>query len=419
MRKSWLLCVLLGTLAWGQAAPAAPPPGQPIPAQGTMMPQGSAAAPPDTSASVPDTAAVITVEGVCTPKPKPAVAGAKTAASAKATASAKTSASASAAADCKTVITKAEFETLLKGVTATPNPQVRRQLAGVLPRYIAMANQAQKQGLDKTPEVPEMVKFIKMQILSQALQRKVQQEAANVPDADVEAYYKNNQEAFEQFSVDRLFIPKAKQITNDATDASKDEKPTDDQLKAKQAAEKAKQDEAEQAMTKEGEDLRARAAAGEPFETLQKEAFAAAGMKIESPTVKLPAVRRTGLPAAHSAVFELKPGDVSQVITDSAGHYIYKVESKTAMPFDQAKAEIHNTLQTQRLKDITTKQNDSYKVVSNDAYFGPGPLSAPAPRLPNRMAPPQRPPTDAGPRAQPQTPPANQTPAQEPASKPN
>ena len=26
MRKSWLMCVLLGTLAWGQAAPSAPRP---------------------------------------------------------------------------------------------------------------------------------------------------------------------------------------------------------------------------------------------------------------------------------------------------------------------------------------------------------------------------------------------------------
>ena len=47
MRKSWLVCALLGTLAWGQAAPSAPSPAQP--------PQ----APADTSASVASDAAVI------------------------------------------------------------------------------------------------------------------------------------------------------------------------------------------------------------------------------------------------------------------------------------------------------------------------------------------------------------------------
>ena len=420
MRKSWLLCVLLGTLAWGQAAPGTAP-AQPSPIPGMAGPQSPAAAPVDTSASVPATAAVLTVEGVCPPKPRPAAAGAaKTATSAKTTTTAKTTAAATPAAGCKTIVTKGEFETLLKGVTATPNPQVRRQLGGVLPRFIAMSSQAQKEGLDKTPEFVEMVKFAKMQILTQALQRKIQAEAANVSETDIEAYYQKNQEAFEQFSVDRLFIPKAKQITNDAADDSKDEKPTDEQLKAKQAAEKAKQDDAEQAMSKEADELRARAAAGEAFETLQKEAFAAAGMKIESPTVKLPSVRRTGLPAAHAAIFELKAGDVSQVISDSAGHYIYKVESKSEIPLEQAKAEIRNTLQNQNMKDLTQKENDSYKPIPNEAYFGPGTLTGPpAPRLPNRMAPPQRPPTDAGPRAQPQTPPATQPPAQQPASNPN
>jgi len=49
---------------------------------------------------------------------------------------------------------------------------------------------------------------------------------------------------------------------------------------------------------------------------------------MDSPTVNLPAVRRTGLPPAHVAVFDLKVGEVSQVITDNGGHYIYKVVSK-------------------------------------------------------------------------------------------
>jgi hypothetical protein len=58
------------------------------------------------------------------------------------------------------------------------------------------------------------------------------------------------------------------------------------------------------------ESLRARAAAGEDFAKLQKEAFEAAGMKMDSPTVTMPKVRRTGLPPAHAAVFDLKVGEV-------------------------------------------------------------------------------------------------------------
>src|ERR1700741_4170381 len=71
MRMSWLVCVFVGTLAWGQAAQSAPP-AQPAPV------------PADTSASVPNDAAVLTITGVCE---SPAV---------------------SNSSDCKTVITKAQ-----------------------------------------------------------------------------------------------------------------------------------------------------------------------------------------------------------------------------------------------------------------------------------------------------------------------
>ena len=94
-------------------------------------------------------------------------------------------------------------------------------------------------------------------------------------------------------------------------------------------------------------------------------------MKIESPTVNLPNVRRTGLPPAHAAVFDLKAGDVSQVISDAGGHYIYKVNSKSQMPLDQAKNEIHSKLQNDRTREMMDKVNNSFKVDTNEAYLDP------------------------------------------------
>src|SRR3974377_452496 len=88
MRKSWLVCVLLGTLAWGQGAESAPPP---QPAQG---PGANQQTPVDTSASVPNDAAVLTITGVC---PSQGQAPA-----------------ANASADCKTVIPTAEFNRVPK-----------------------------------------------------------------------------------------------------------------------------------------------------------------------------------------------------------------------------------------------------------------------------------------------------------------
>src|SRR5450432_2197817 len=407
MRKSWLLCVLLGALAWGQAAPT-PPPAQPMQAP---------AAPPDRSASVPADAAVITVIGVCPATPKPTAPKAAAATSATAT---KAPVAKASSADCKTVITKAEFEKLANGVSPNITPQLKKQLANVLPRLIAMSTEAKKKGLDKSPRYEETVKFAKMQILTNELQRSIQEEGAKVPPGEIATYYKEHPDAFEQYNLDRIFVPRSKQDADDddKEGADKDAKLTEEQQKAKQEKEKAEQAEGEQAMSKLAESLRSRAAAGEDVMKLQKEAFDAAGMKIESPTVNLPKVRRTGLPPAHAAVFELKAGDVSQVITDSGGHYIYKVNSKDTLTLDQAKDEIHSTLQNQRTRELMDKLNGSFKVDTNEAYFGPGGVGTqpggpmggrpmPSPHAPTqRMAPSPTAPA-------PQTPP----PAQPPAAK--
>lgn len=444
MRKSSLMCVLLGTLAWGQAAPGAPPPVAAAPASPPAQAQAPAkpTPPPDLSASVPPTAAVITVNGVCPATPKPAAA--KNAAAAKpATGEKSAAAKKTPAPDCKTVITKAEFEKLANGVAPNITPQQKKQLAGILPKLIAMSTEAKKKGLDQTNQFKQTVEYAKMQILTQLLQKRIQEDAGKIKPEEVEAYYKANPEAFEQYNLDRLFVPRTKQPEpakeEEAKEEQKDEKKdanlTEEQKKAKEAEEKAKAEAKEAAekakneaneaeMTKLAEALRERAAKGEDFVKLQKEAFDAAGMKIESPTVNLPKVRRTGLPPAHAAAFDVKVGEVSQIISDTGGHYIYKMNSKEGLSFDQVKDEIHSKMQNERQRNALDKLNNSFKVETNEAYFGPptpggmpggGP---PPPRMPRpHMVPsPTTPQAPAQPPAQPPAAPA-QTPP--PAAKPN
>ena len=412
MRKSWLVCVLWGNLAWGQA-PMGPMP--PAPASAAQTP-GSGNKPPAPAAApvaenLPANAPVITITGFCPATPR--ATAAKTATGGKTAA-----VPAKKPADCKTVITRAEFEKIANGVSPTVTPQLKRQLANVLPRYMVMSEAAKAKGLDKTERFNETVKFAKMSILTQELQRSIQEEAAKVSPDAIEDYYKKNPEAYEQFSLDRLFIPRYKQPAAEGV-SEKEEKLTEEQQKAKEEADKAKQEQGEQEMSKLAEGLRSRAAAGEDFLTLQKEAFAAAGMKMESPTVNLPKVRRTGLPPAHATVFALKAGEVSQVISDNGGHYVYKVVSKEEVPLDQVKEEIHNTLKSQGLRDLMDKYQNSYKAENNPAYFGPaeqpGPRQMPPPRMPRPQgAPPAMPPPGQAP------PPAQNPPAQPPpAAKPN
>jgi hypothetical protein len=400
MHKSWLLCVLLGTLAWGQAQPVAPP------AQITPAPGAAGKAPAPSASELPENAVVLTIKGVCPATPK-------TTAASKPGASKGAASAAKKPADCKTEITRAQFEKMASAVSSTPTvaPQLKRQLETALPGLMAMSDAAKAKGLDKSPRFVERMKIDKMQVLATELRRAVQEQADNVPPEKITEYYKSNPEAYEQFSLDRLYIPRYKQVTAENKDEAKEPTQlTEDQQKAKETADQARQAKGEQELNALAESLRARAASGEDFVKLQKEAFEAAGSKSDNPTVNLPRVRRTGLPAAQASVFDLKVGEVSAVISDNGGHYVYKVVSKDVIPLDdQVKTEIHNTLKSQRMKEMMDKYMNSFQSVPNEAYFGPAPPAGP----PSRTRPPMfQPPT---PRGQPQSaPPATNAPTQQP-----
>jgi hypothetical protein len=102
------------------------------------------------------------------------------------------------------------------------------------------------------------------------------------------------------------------------------------------------------------------------------------------------------------------------VINDAGGHYIYKLDSKSQVPLDQAKTEIRSKLQNDRMREMMDHLNNSFKVETNEAYFGPGGAGMPQqPQLPRSR--PGAPPASTAPTPQPQTAP----PAQPPAAKPN
>ncbi|MGC1373448.1 MAG: peptidyl-prolyl cis-trans isomerase, partial [Candidatus Sulfotelmatobacter sp.] len=338
---------------------------------------GAAAKAPAPAAEVPESAVVLTIKGVCSPSVKAATAS-KTAAG---------KADTKKSAECETKITRAQFEKIATSLSPNVTPQLKHQLETVLPRFMAMSDAAKEKGLDNTPHFEEMMKIVRMQVLTQELQRSLQEQADKITPEEVDNYYKEHPEAYEQYSLDRLFIPRFKQVQPEAQPKDM----TEEQRKAKDVENKAKQEQGEQELNKLADTLRAKAASGGDFAELQKQAFEAAGEKVENPTVNLPKVRRTGLPPAHSAVFDLKVGDVSQVISDNGGHYIYKVVSKEVVPLDQVKDEIHNKLKSERMKEFMDKYTNSFQAIPNEAYFGPpagpGMMMPGGPSRPHPMAP--------------------------------
>jgi parvulin-like peptidyl-prolyl isomerase len=144
-------------------------------------------------------------------------------------------------------------------------------------------------------------------------------------------------------------------------------------------------------MKAEADKLRARAAAGEDFSKLEAEAYQAAGFKTTPPQVKMTKVRRNALPPTQATVFDLKTGDVSPVITDMSGYYIYKVGEKDTIPLAQVHDEIFGSLKSQRLQDSMQAVQQSATPTLNDDYFGAGPATPQGMPDPHRMRP--KPPT--------------------------
>ena len=364
MRFQCFVCLLLAGLAYGQAAQPATPPAAAPPAAGAKAePSASAATDKAPEVKVGPDDTVITLKGFCADATQQGDA-------------------------CKTVISRAQFEKLAESLQPGMSPAVRRQLATAYSRMLRMSTAAEKRGLDKAPKFEEKMNFARMQVLSGELSSALQEDSRNVTDGDIDDYYKKNEPSYEQATFARIFVPRTKQIVNPvirpkagtkagtkagakaSTTARTNQPPTEAQKKA-----------SEEAMTKLAAGLRARAAKGEDADTLQKEAYAAAGLPGNAPSTKMEKVRRSTLPANHQVVMDLKPGDVSEVISDpNSGHYIYKLVSKETLSVDTVKPEIRSTISSQRYRD--SMQGFQGNVDLNDAYFGPtrNPAMPPLPR---------------------------------------
>ncbi len=361
MTRFGLVCLLLGAMAWGQAAnststPAAQQSGAPPSAVSSgVAPAGN----PDSNAEAPKVAPdapVITINGLCDNPP----------------------ADKTADPNCKTVITRDQFEKTLDAVQPNMPARVRRQFATRYSTALVMAQKAHAMGLDQGPKFEERMKLARVQILSQGLSQAVQEKAGQISDQDIEDYYHSKAADYEEADLQRIFVPRSQQLP-----ASK--------VKLSAAEEKKRQKDAEEAMRTEADKLRARAVAGEDLTKLQGEAFQLAGIKSKAPSTKMGQVRRSGLPPAQASVLDLKTGEVSAVISDQSGYFIYKVGTKDTEPLDKVKDEIRGALRTQRVQEQMQAVQKSATPTLDEAYFGPeqaGPPGMPMPAgVPSHMPP--------------------------------
>src|SRR5581483_10572894 len=293
MIKAIVCTLLLGSIAFAQAIPPMNPPQMSKPA-----------VPAPAAADIPPNAPVITIAGFCPNAP----------------------AAEKKSPQCKTVVTKAEFEKLIDTLNPKMPPQARQSVATDYAKMLVFADDAKRRGLEDTPRFKELVKFITMQVAAQELVRNLQ-EQTKPSQADVEKYYNDNASKYEEISLKRIFIPR-----NTPNAKPTDPKPTDDDLK------------------KEGEKARAELASGADFDKVQKEIYDAKGYKAPPPPTTVTDWRRESVPPAQASLFDLKKGELSPVMVEAAGAYIYRVEDKKSIPLETVKTEIETRLGSEQMR---------------------------------------------------------------------
>ena len=192
MLRSLSVCLLLSGLALGQSTSSTP---------ALKARPASPAAEQSTSSSIPADAPVITVQGLCDK-----------------------SAGTGATADCKTTVTKAEFEKL-----ANPNMPAaqRKPLADQYVKALVLAQKARDLGLDRGPDFEQQMNIARLKILASMAYQQLQKDAANVSDSEVSDYYQKHAADYKTITFDRLYVPKQKQIETSA------QKPNDPDVEKK------------------------------------------------------------------------------------------------------------------------------------------------------------------------------------------
>jgi hypothetical protein len=343
-------CLLLAVAALGQSTSTSP----------TLKPRAETSpaekqATPENATPAPETP-VITIQGLCE----------------------KPGGNSAAPSDCKTVITRSDFEKVAPA--NLPGPQKKR-VADQYIQALILAEKAHESGADHSPEFEKQMAFLRLRALATAGYQDLQKQSSNVSDSEVEDYYKQHIADYKAISFDKLYVPKQKFVETSA------QKPNDPELQKKR--------EASEAEMKAGADkLRARAAAGEDFTKLQQEAYVFAGIKQTAQSTQqsthMENQRKSSVLPADASIFDLKKGDVSEVFNDPAGFMVYKVTDIKDVPVASVHDEIARTLQAEKLKAAMDGLQNSVKTTLDESYFAsPAPPTLHSPgELPVQNPPP-------------------------------
>ncbi len=227
------------------------------------------------------------------------------------------------------------------------------------------AIQAEQQHLDQQPPVKEQIEMARNGILAQAYVTKLTDAAAG-PTPDLKQYYDAHPDEFKSYKISGIFVA----FTAPGTPANTG--PNSPAANRTEEAAKAKATELLQKLK-----------TGADFGTLAKsnsDNAASAAHNGELGTITGDA----GLPPEmKTAIFKLKPGEYSDLVRQPNGFYIFKLDSATTKPFEQAQAEISQKVKNERSQAVLKTQYAKYQIDVKDPNFFDMPQASRVPSLAN------------------------------------
>lgn len=249
--------------------------------------------------------------------------------------------------DCKTIVTREQFEKLLAAVAASGQAvplRGRQQFAQTYAELLAFAEAARSSGEESSPEFRDLMDLIRIRTLAEIHRRNLQAGVHAPSQTEIHDYYRQNPGDFTNIKLRRILIPRKNASAQNQEEYEKH---------------------ALQVIT----DLRERAANGEDFDILQKEAFTSLGLALP-PATLLGNRRKSNLvPEEREEVLGLSAGGVSKVETEAFSFVIYKVEEKSLLAEDQVKDEISREIYRQRLDNALKEVTSGVHSEFNQQYF--------------------------------------------------
>ena len=296
---------------------------------------------------VPPDAAVMTIHGLCGYTPLPGTTDSSQP-------SAKTSDVTAITPDpkCETVVTRQQFENLMRGMAPKADPRGGRTVALNYEETLVFARKAVEAGLDKDPAWQGLLEFKYQQALYSIFKASVKQKANAMSDAELKSFYDANLPRFEEFKILRIFVPKAKehQPSSTSTTSPNLDVPAE-----------------EREMEALARRIRAEAVAGGDFDRLQAKAYKLAGQTDDPPDTDLGEWTRDSIPEeSAAAILNLKAGQISQPIGVGDGWQIVKLVSKRMVPWGD---EARNKALQMVVADQANAVRKSIHTDFNNEYF--------------------------------------------------